>query len=394
MLTFNTAGESHGRGLVGIIEGMPAGINISLHEINRELERRQQGYGRGGRMQIEKDKVEIISGVRNGVTLGSPISYIIWNQDHENWQDIMGAGQCKEVHSKMVTRPRPGHADLAGAIKYHHQDMRNILERASARETAARVAAGGFFKQLLAECGIYIYSQVLSIGEKVTRPQPVTLENREAFQQQVEASPVRCYDIKAGQAMMEHIDQARGRGESLGGSFEVGALGVPPGLGSHTGWEKRLDARLAALLMGIPAIKAVEIGEGFRNAFIPGSQVHDEIFYEDNALARRTNRAGGLEGGISNGETIYACAYMKPIPTLYKPLNSVNIANWTTEAATIERSDICAVPAAAVVAEAMVAYGIAQAFTEKFGHDHIDEIKEAFNSYKDYMKKVWKWEKI
>ncbi len=193
---------------------------------------------------------------------------------------------------------------------------------------------------------------------------------------------------------MEYIDQARKQGESLGGSFEVGVLGVPPGLGSHTGWESRLDARLAALLMGIPAIKAVEIGDGFRNAFIPGSQVHDEIFYEDNTLARRTNRAGGLEGGISNGEIIYACAYMKPIPTLYKPLNSVNTANWTTEAATIERSDICAVPAAAVVAEAMVAYGIAQAFTEKFGHDHIFEVKEAYNSYQEYMKKVWKWEKI
>lgn len=222
MLNFNTAGESHGRGLIGIIEGMPAGLVVNLHEINRELERRQQGYGRGGRMQIETDKAEIISGVRDEVTLGSPISYIIWNQDHENWQEIMGSGQCKEVHSKMVTRPRPGHADLAGAIKYHHQDMRNILERASARETATRVAAGGFFKQLLAEFGIYIYSQCLSIGEKVTNPHPVTLGNYEVFQQQVEASPVRCYDLTAGEAMMNHIDLAKKQGESLGGVLKSG----------------------------------------------------------------------------------------------------------------------------------------------------------------------------
>ncbi len=395
MLRFATAGESHGPGLIGIIEGLPAGLHITAADINLDLTRRQQGYGRGGRMQIEQDEAVILSGVRNEVTLGSPISFVIWNRDHENWSDIMGAGSCPKIDHRVVARPRPGHADLAGGMKYHHQDLRNVLERASARETATRVAAGAFFKKFLKRFDIYIYSQVLEIGGVVAAPAHITKDNLKEMQQYIEDSSVRCYYYEASQQMVARIDQARSEGESLGGMFEVGALGVPPGLGSHTAGEMRLDGRLTSLMMSIPAIKAVEIGDGIANSRMPGSLVHDAIYWqEQSGIERRTNRAGGVEGGISNGETILTRSYMKPIPTLYKPLTSVNTSTWEEEKADVERSDICAVPAAAVVGEAMMAYGLAQAFREKFAGDHMDEMGTSFREYRSYLKKVWKWEKI
>lgn len=394
MLKFNTAGESHGKGLVGIIEGMPAGLTIDQDQINRELRRRQMGYGRGGRMKIESDELDIYSGVRNCNTLGTPISFIIHNRDHKNWQDIMGSGVCEKVDEKAVRRPRPGHADLPGAIKYDQSDMRNILERASARETAVRVAAGAFFKQLLAHFNIYIYSEVVAIGG-VNYPgygmEPGKLQE---FNKTVEASPVRCGSSEAGEKMIDGINQAMKMGESLGGCFTVGAMGVTPGLGSHVTWERKLDSRIAAALMSIPAIKGVEVGEGIACAGRPGSQVHDQIYYaEDKGVHRLSNQAGGIEGGISNGETIWARAYMKPIPTLMKPLDSINIQTWSAEKAVIERSDVCAVPAASVVGEAMMAYVIAGAWLEKFGGDSIKEMEARYNDYRTYIEKVWKWKK-
>lgn len=395
MLNFQTCGESHGRALVGIITGLPAGVPVELAAIDSELRRRQQGYGRGGRMAIEQDQAELLSGVRHRLSLGSPISFMIANRDHSNWRDTMSAGECSAIESRQVTSPRPGHADLAGAIKYHHKDMRNVLERASARETAARVAAGAIFKQFLAVFNIYIYSQVTAIGAVSCSAREVTAQNLPQLQQELKASAVHCADREASLAMTAAIDAARREGESLGGCFEVGAIGVPPGLGSHVSWDTKLDAALAGLLMSIPAIKAVEIGEGVLNAQLSGSQVHDEIFHDPrHGLYRRTNRAGGLEGGITNGETVWARAYMKPIPTLYKPLNSVDTRLWQEKQAAVERSDICAVPAAAVVAEAMMAFGIARAFLEKFSGDHIEQVHVSYDSYRKYMKKVWQWEKI
>lgn len=395
MLKFYTAGESHGRGLVGIIEGMPAGLEIDQDQINQELRRRQQGYGRGGRMKIEKDELNIYSGVRNCRTLGTPIAFIIDNQDHRNWQDIMGSGVCEKAEEKAVRRPRPGHADLPGAIKYNQADMRNVLERASARETAVRVAAGAFFKQLLAYFNIYIYSEVISIGDVNYPGYKLEAGKLKEFISKVEASPVRCGSLQVGEEMMQSIKQAMEMGESLGGCFTVGAIGVLPGLGSHVTWERRLDGRIAAALMSIPAIKGVEIGEGIASASKPGSQVHDQIYYTaDQGVYRRSNQAGGIEGGISNGETIWARAYMKPIPTLMKPLDSVNTQSWSAEKAVVERSDVCAVPAASVVGEAMMAYAIAGSCMEKFGGDSIRELEARYNDYRTYIEKVWKWKKI
>ncbi|NLB53617.1 MAG: chorismate synthase [Syntrophomonadaceae bacterium] len=394
-MKFTTAGESHGKGLIVIIEGLPAGLHITEKEVNSELKRRQKGYGRGGRVLIESDTAEFLSGVRNETTLGSPVSIFIRNKDHENWKQIMNSGAEANTTERVVKRPRPGHADLPGAMKYNHSDMRNILERASARETAARVAAGSFFKKLLEVFSIYIYSEVVAVGELPGipfRPQRQTLGE---FYVQVERSQLRCADVKLEQQFIELIDQARLEGESLGGVFETGAIGVLPGLGSHTGYDRRLDARLAGLLMSIPAIKAVEIGEGIVNAAKPGSAVHDEIYYnEEQGIYRLTNRAGGIEGGISNGETILAKAYMKPIPTLYKPLQSVNTALWGEEKATVERSDICAVPAAAVVGEAMLAFGLAEALLAQLGGDNMEQLKQNYDNYHEYIKKVWRWKKI
>lgn len=395
MLNFQTAGESHGKALVGVISGLPAGIPINKAFIDAELARRQKGYGRGGRMRIEKDQVTILSGVRNQTSLGSPIAFTIANKDFENWEEIMSAGICEQINERQVSRPRPGHADLPGAIKYHHLDMRNILERASARETAARVAAGAIFKQLLQAFDIYIYSQVVAIGKVRGAGEQFSRYNWQEMQERLAESPVHCVDAVASQDMIEAIDSAKKSGQTLGGCFEVGAIGVPPGLGSHTAWDVRLDAAIAGLLMGIPAIKAVEIGDGTTNAGLYGSEVHDEIFYNaPEGLYRKTNRAGGIEGGISNGENVWARAYMKPIPTLYHPLNSVDTRLWQEEKADIERSDICAVPAAAVIGEAMMAFGIARAFLDKFSGDHIDEVRNSYENYGKYMKKVWQWEKI
>jgi chorismate synthase len=395
MLRFTTAGESHGPGLLVIIEGLPAGLFIDQDFINQELGRRQQGYGRGGRMKIESDRVEVLSGVRNNRALGSPVSFLIRNKDHANWRDIMGSGACSQLEEKAVFRPRPGHADLTGAMKYGHHDMRNILERASARETTVRVAAGAVFKQLLGNFSMDIYSQVLAIGEVSSPGARVERAGLRELRRVVENSPVRCADPSSEKLMIEAIDCARASGESLGGSFEVGVIGVLPGLGSHTSWEQRLDSRLAAALMGIQAIKAVEIGEGVANSAAPGSSAHDQIYFSDEqGVYRLTNNAGGIEGGMSNGEVVWARAYMKPIPTLMKPLSSVDTVNWKQEAAVTERSDVCAVPAAAVVGEAMSAYVIAQAFLEKFGNDSIEEIRRNFDGYRQYVRKVWKWEKI
>ena len=395
VLRFITSGESHGKGLIGIVEQMPAGVEIGEEDINRELQRRQKGYGRGGRMKIESDRVEIFSGIRNGYSLGTPISYLIRNQDFENWQEIMAPGECKRPEEKIVNRPRPGHADLAGAMKYNQSDMRNILERASARETAARVAAGAMFKKLLESFNIRVYSQVKSIGPVQVKTWQVNEQNWQDLREKVDESPLHSVDTEKEPLMREAIDQARSKGESLGGSFEVGVIGVPPGLGSYINWESRLDSQICALLMSIPAIKAAEIGEGIANSTEPGSRVHDEIFYsEEGGLHRKSNRAGGIEGGISNGETVWARAYMKPIPTLYKPLTSVNTKLWQEEKADIERSDICAVPAAAIVGESMLAFAIARAFLEKFSGDSLDEIRKSYTTYQAYLKRVWKWEKI
>ncbi len=395
VLRFITSGESHGKGLIGIVEQMPAGVEIGEEDINRELQRRQKGYGRGGRMKIESDRVEIFSGIRNGYSLGTPISYLIRNQDFENWQEIMAPGECKRPEEKIVNRPRPGHADLAGAMKYNQSDMRNILERASARETAARVAAGAMFKKLLESFNIRVYSQVKSIGPVQVKTWQVNEQNWQDLREKVDESPLHSVDTEKEPLMREAIDQARSKGESLGGSFEVGVIGVPPGLGSYISWESRLDSQICALLMSIPAIKAAEIGEGIANSTEPGSRVHDEIFYsEEGGLHRKSNRAGGIEGGISNGETVWARAYMKPIPTLYKPLTSVNTKLWQEEKADIERSDICAVPAAAIVGESMLAFAIARAFLEKFSGDSLDEIRKSYTTYQAYLKRVWKWEKI
>ncbi|NLJ71946.1 MAG: chorismate synthase [Syntrophomonadaceae bacterium] len=395
MLRFTTSGESHGKGLVGIIENFPAGVTIKTTLIDEDLARRQKGYGRGGRMLIENDQVEIIGGVRNELTLGSPISFFIANNDYKNWDTIMNPETCIDIEEKIVSRPRPGHADLPAGIKYNHRDLRNVLERASARETAARVAAGSFFKQFLGSLGIYIYSQVLGIGQIKATPGDIQGLGYKDFIKEIEKSPVRCIDKIAEEQMLAEIKRAKQNGESLGGFFEVGAIGVPPGLGSHISYSSRLDAKLSYLLMSIPAIKAVEIGEGILSSESYGSTVHDEIYFDEKVgVYRSSNQAGGIEGGVTNGETVWARAYMKPIPTLYKPLQSVNIKSWETETANIERSDICAVPAAAVVGEAMLAYGLAEVLLEKFGKDTLSEILENYNNYRNYMKRVWKWEKI
>jgi len=352
MLRFLTAGESHGKGLVSILEGMVADLPLSADDINYELARRQQGYGRGGRMQIEKDEVEIISGVRFGKTLGSPISFIIWNKDWDNWKEIMAVNGPTGQQAKPVTNLRPGHADLAGTIKYNQKDIRNILERASARETAARVAIGAIAKQFLKEFKIGIKSRVLEIGG---------LTNEE--------------EIKAA------IDRAQDIGDSLGGVFEVKAVNVPIGLGSHVHYDLRLSSKLAAAIMSIPAIKGFEIGMGFGCAKLPGSKVHDEIFYSDGKYSHKTNNAGGIEGGMTNGESVVVRAAMKPIATIKKPLKSVDLLTKKTVEAHVERADVCAVPAAAVIGEAMVAYEIASALLQKFGGDSLGETKSNYEVF-------------
>lgn len=391
MLRYLTAGESHGPELTAIVEGMPAGLKVSSGVIDADLKRRQSGYGRGGRMKIESDRVEITSGVRNGLTLGSPVTLRIRNRDWENWKDIMGPESASSDRS--VTRPRPGHADLTGGLKYGHRDLRNILERSSARETAMRVASGALAKRLLDEFGISVFSWVVELGGiKAGKMSPDGKGGAEALFRRAEASPVRCPDEKAGKGMVARIDKAREAGDSLGGSFEVVVAGAPPGLGSYAHWDRKLDARLTFALMSIQAIKGVEVGLGFGAAMLPGSEVHDEIFYRSGGAAkkwwprsprflRKTNNAGGIEGGMSNGETIVLRAAMKPIPTLYKPLRSVDIDTKRPFKASVERSDITAVPAAAVIAESVVAFELACAFIEKFGGDSVKEIARNYGGY-------------
>jgi chorismate synthase len=389
MLRFLTAGESHGPSLVAILEGMPAGVPIDREAIAREMRRRQGGYGRGRRMAIEDDAVEILSGVRGGRTLGTPIALLVPNRDWANWQHTMaidsvpppGAGGA---HRPAVTRPRPGHADLAGGVKYRHDDLRNVLERASARETAARVAIGAVARQFLAQIGIELASHVTAIGSAALPPGiPLPFERAAA----ADASPVRCADPDVDRRMVEAIDRAKASGDTLGGTFEVLARGVPPGLGSYAQWDRRLDGRLAQALMSVPAVKAVEIGEGVRAAFASGSGVHDEIVRASaeaslTGLDRPTNRAGGIEGGVSNGETIRVTGYLKPIATLMSPLRSVDLATGEPAAAAIERSDTCAVPAAAVIGEAVAAIVLADAFLEKFGGDALADVERQYAAWR------------
>jgi len=382
MLRFLTAGESHGKCLTAIIEGLPSGIPVDEDSINAELSRRQLGYGRGERMSIERDRVEITAGVRHGKTLGSPVCLVIYNRDYENWQQIMSIS--KSIDTKAVTRPRPGHADLAGGIKYNQKDLRNILERSSARETAIRTAAGAVAKALLRSFGIEIYSCVTSIGGIDAK---AAIPLSEADIMKVEASPVRCPDTEAEQSMLAAIDNAKAAGDSLGGTFRIEIRNIPPGLGSHVHWDRRLDAALSRALMSIPGVKGVELGLGFAASKLPGSKVHDGIFY-DFSFRRRTNNAGGIEGGISNGEAIWLTCAMKPIPTLYKPLESVDFITKQPYAAGVERSDTCAVPAASVVGEAVSALETSAAFIEKFGGDSLEEMHSNFRGYMNYIRGI------
>lgn len=392
-LRFLTAGESHGKGLMGIIEGIPSGLSLSSEDINKELKKRQIGYGRGGRMKIESDHAEIISGVRWGKTIGSPISLLIENRDWKNWQEGMSSEDKFAGSIPPVTRPRPGHADLAGALKYGHKDIRNILERSSARETAMRVAIGSIAKKFLLEFGVNIGSYVIQIGNVKISDFKFQISNFKEIFKRTEDSPVRCPDEDASKKMTQLIDEALQKGDTLGGIFEVFATGVPLGLGSHIQWDKRLDGRLSQALMGIQAIKGVEIGTGFEMAERFGSEVMDEIFYDNSQFTvhgspfyRKTNHAGGIEGGMTNGMPIVIRAAMKPIPTLRKPLRSVDIITKEPFEAAYERSDTCAVPAAAVIGETMTALVITDAFLEKFGGDSIEETKRNFNSYMEYLK--------
>lgn len=383
MLRFVTAGESHGKCLAGVLEGLPSGLPIDVEFVNLQLHRRQLGYGRGGRMQIEKDQVDITAGIRHGKTLGSPISFIIWNKDWEHWQIPMSAEPAPEgANLRPVTRPRPGHVDLAGALKYQTHDMRDVLERASARETVSRVAVGAFCRLLLRHFGIRIGSHVLSIGSERVAPGIEELSSEEILAIDPE-SQLRCADPEAEKRMVALIDSARKAGDTLGGVAEVVAMSVPPGLGSHTQWDRKLDGQIAQVLMSIPAAKAVEIGEGIAGAQRFGSTVHDEIFYdaEQRRFYRKTNRAGGLEAGVTNGADVRVRIYMKPIPTLKKPLLSVDVHTKQPFEAAFERSDTCVVPAAAVIAEAMLGIVLADAFVEKFGGDSLVEMEANYSNY-------------
>src|SRR6266581_1426661 len=376
-IRFTTAGESHGRGLVGVLEGVPAGLPLSAEAVNAELKRRMGGYGRGARMTIEADQIEWLAGVRAGETLGSPIAMLIWNRDWEHWRDVMApeADAPGETRRRQVTRPRPGHADLAGALKYDREDARDILERASARETAARVACGAVCKVLLAQFGIEIGSHVVELGGVTARlPTPLPVPINAA----ADASPVRCLDPDAEREMIARIDAAKTAGDTLGGVVEVVALGAPVGLGSHVSWDRKLDGRLAQALMSIPAVKGVELGLGFEAARRKGSEVHDEILP---GLARATNRAGGTEGGMTTGEPLVVRVAMKPISTLMSPLRTVDLKTGGPAQAQSERSDVTAVPAMGVIAEAMLALVLAQAMLEKFGGDSMAELQRNFAGY-------------
>jgi chorismate synthase len=376
-----TAGESHGPGLTCIVEGLPAGLELDEETLNRDMARRQLGHGRGGRMKIERDRAEVTAGVRHGVTLGSPVALQIANRDYANWEERMNPWPV-EAEVPEVHLPRPGHADLVGTQKYDLSDVRNVLERASARETAARVAGGALARSFLRALGVEVRSHVVQIGSvhAPERDAPLTVADFDA----VDDDPVRCLDGGASRAMVAHINAQRKANESLGGVFEVIAFGLVPGLGSHVSWEERLDGRLAGALCSIQAIKGVGLGEGFALAGKPGSEAHDEIFYdEERGFYRESNHAGGLEGGMTTGDPLVARAAMKPLPTLTKPLRSVDIATKQPAQALRERTDSCTVPAAGVVGEAMVAFVLADAYRTKFGGDHIDDVLAAVQAYRE-----------
>lgn len=383
MLRFLTAGESHGRALVGILEGMPYGLALRSSDIDEELSRRQKGYGRGGRMKIEKDTVQILAGVRDGITLGSPIALLIENKDWKNWESKMAVDEISGAEP--VRLPRPGHADLPGSIKYRTSDVRNILERASARETAMRVALGAIARKFLKEFGMEIGSHVVAIGNQTSSVSGLTYAE---IQRLADESSVRCVDAEAEGKMIEEIRAAAQEGDTLGGVFEVFVTGVPVGLGSHVHWDRRLDADVARALMGIQAIKGVEVGLGFDAAYTRGSSVHDAIYHDGEKYVRKTNNAGGIEGGITNGEVLIFRAAMKPIPTLTRSLDSVDIVTKEAGDAAKERSDVCAVPAASIVAEAVVALEIAKFLIAKLGGDSMEEMLERYNEYMKYIERV------
>ena len=393
-LRFVTAGESHGRGLVVIVEGVPAGLALSAAVIDHELGRRMQGHGRGARMKIERDRIEWMAGVRAGETLGSPIAMLIPNRDWANWEDVMAPEETGEPRRRRVVRPRPGHADLAGVLKYDRRDARDILERASARETAARVAAGAVARCLLHALGMEIGSHVYSLGGlRVPVPDPLPWPLNPVS----DASPVRILDRRAEPGILERIDQAKRDGDTLGGEIEIVATGLVVGLGSHVSWDRKLDGRLAAALMSIPAIKGVEIGLGFEAARRPGSEVHDPILRDTDVTARvrsggfsrPTNHAGGLEGGITTGEPLVCRVAMKPIATLMSPLPTVHLETGEPAQAQSERSDVTAVPAAGVIAEAMVALVLADAVLEKFGGDSLGETRRNLDGYVAHLGSQW-----
>ena len=383
MLRFVTAGESHGQCLTGILEGLPAGLAVDKAAVDAELGRRQLGYGRGGRMKIERDGVRITAGVRHGLAIGSPIAFTVENRDWENWRLPMSDVPVpKGTDCRPVTHPRPGHADLAGALKYGARDVRNILERASARETAARGAAGAFCRLLLAHFGMRVGSHTLAVGPERVGEEWTTAPAAGVLALDPE-SPLRCGDAGAERRMIARIDAAASAGDTLGGISGLVAAGAPAGLGSYTQWDRRLDGRIAQAVMSIPAVKAVEIGCGVAGAEREGSGVHDAIFYDAAArrFFRKTNRAGGIEGGITNGEDVRVQIYVKPIPTLRRALPSVDIGSKQVSRATVERSDVCAVAAAGVVGEAMLAFVLAEAFLEKFGGDSIAEVERNYQGY-------------
>jgi chorismate synthase len=388
-MRYLTAGESHGPQLTTILEGLPAGMPLVAEDINNELARRQKGHGRGRRMQIEKDTAQIVSGVRHGYTLGSPITLVVENNDWKHWTNIMGSGpieqEMEEEMKRKITRPRPGHADLNGAIKYGHRDMRNVLERSSARETTVRVAAGAVAKKLLSLVGVEVISHVIEIGGVSAEVDPnLTLE---MIKERSESSPVRCSDSVAGQRMMDTIDIAKENGDSIGGIVEVIAIGMPVGVGSYVHYDRKLDAKIAAAIVSINAFKGVEFGIGFEAARKPGSVVHDEIGWNsEQGYFRKTNRLGGIEGGMTSGMPIVVRGVMKPIPTLYKPLKSVDIETKEPFSASIERSDSCAVPAAAVVAENVVAWELANALIEQFYSDRFDTFLEEINRQRQFVR--------
>lgn len=383
-IRFLTAGESHGKGIIIILEGFPAGLFISSEDINLELARRQKGYGRGGRMLIETDQVEILSGVRKGVTLGSPITLFVKNKDYENWEKIMTPDLVQGSFGNPLQRPRPGHADLSGGIKYNHRDLRNVLERASARETTVRVAAGAVAKKFLKNFNIFVQSYVSRLGSAASKKEPVRYD---CLNDLADRSPVRMLEKAAERKAISLIDLAKKKGDTLGGIFEVIVTGVPVGLGSHVQWDRKLDGRLAQSLMSLQAIKGVEIGNGFSNAVQPGSKVHDEIAYQTKkGFYHLTNRAGGIEGGMSNGEPIIVRVAKKPIATLKQPLRSVDIETKREIRAAYERSDVCALPAASVIGETICAWVIADAFLEKMGGDFMEEINQRYQLYLKHIR--------